>query len=53
VTESGEAIELARDRLLALVQTDAEIGEILMRAFILRRDPLGPRGIHIKGCADA
>jgi thioredoxin reductase (NADPH) len=37
VTESGEAIELTRDRLLALVQTDAEIGEILMRAFILRR----------------
>jgi len=37
VTEPGEAIELTRDRLLALVQTDAEIGEILMRAFILRR----------------
>jgi thioredoxin reductase (NADPH) len=37
VSESGEVIELTRDQLLALVQTDAELGEILMRAFILRR----------------
>ncbi len=40
----GEVIELDRDRLLALVQTDAEIGEILMRAFILRRVELMARG---------
>jgi thioredoxin reductase (NADPH) len=33
----GEVIELDRQRLLALVQTDAELGEILMRSFILRR----------------
>ena len=33
----GEVIELTRERLLALVQTDSEISEILMRAFILRR----------------
>ena len=33
----GEVIELNREQLLALVQTDAELGEIVMRAFILRR----------------
>src|SRR5439155_13450235 len=37
VEESGEVIELTREQLLALVQTDAELSEILMRAFILRR----------------
>jgi thioredoxin reductase (NADPH) len=37
VTVSGEAVELTRERLLALIQTDAELSEILMRAFILRR----------------
>lgn len=34
---SGEVIELDREHLLALVQTDSELSEILMRAFILRR----------------
>ena len=33
----GEAIVLDRARLLSLVQTDTELGEIIMRAFILRR----------------
>ena len=37
VSEAGEVIELTRERLLSLVQTDAELSEILMRAFILRR----------------
>ncbi len=37
VTESGEVIELTRDQLLGVVQTDAAISEILMRAFIYRR----------------
>jgi thioredoxin reductase (NADPH) len=37
VREAGEIIELSRERLLALVQTDSELSEILMRAFILRR----------------
>src|SRR6266511_4678273 len=37
VTESGEVIQLDRTQLLAIVQTDAELSEILMRAFILRR----------------
>lgn len=36
-SEPGEVIELDREELLALVQTDAELSEILMRAFILRR----------------
>ena len=30
-------IQLDREPLLALIQTDAELSEILMRAFILRR----------------
>src|SRR5438132_11368118 len=45
VTESGEVIEVDRDELLALVQTDAELSEIFMRAFILRRVALIARGL--------
>ncbi|MCW3098717.1 MAG: trxB 1 [Chthonomonadaceae bacterium] len=37
VAESGEVIEMDRDRMLALMQTDSELGEVFMRAFILRR----------------
>ena len=37
VTEPGEVIALDREQLLSLVQVDAELSEILMRAFILRR----------------
>ena len=37
VSEPGEVIQLDREPLLALIQTDAELSEILMRAFILRR----------------
>jgi thioredoxin reductase (NADPH) len=40
VSVPGEVIELDREQLLALVQTDAELSEILMRAFILRRSEL-------------
>ena len=36
-SKDGELIELDRHAMMALVQTDAEIGEIVMRAFILRR----------------
>jgi thioredoxin reductase (NADPH) len=43
--EPGEAIELDRDRLLALVQTDGELSEIVLRAFILRRVELIAHGI--------
>jgi thioredoxin reductase (NADPH) len=37
VSEPGEVIQLNREQLLAVIQTDAELSEILMRAFILRR----------------
>ena len=45
VTKPGEVIELDRQKLLALVQTDAELGEILLRAFILRRAELVATGM--------
>src|SRR4029077_1854044 len=45
ITEPGEVIELSREQLLALVQTDAELSEILMRAFILRRLELIARDV--------
>ena len=45
VNEPGEVIELDREHLLALVQTDAELSEILMRAFILRRVEFIARGL--------
>jgi len=46
VGEAGEVIEVERDELLALVQTDAELSEIFVRAFLLRRANLieGGRG---------
>jgi thioredoxin reductase (NADPH) len=34
---TGQVIELAREELLGLIQTDADLSEIFMRAFILRR----------------
>jgi thioredoxin reductase (NADPH) len=45
VIEPGEVIELSRENLLALVQTDSEFGEIIMRAFILRRVELIAHGL--------
>ena len=45
VGEPGEVIELRRDDLLALVQTDAELSEILMRTFLLRRGWLIARDV--------
>ena len=36
-TKVGEVIELNHQQMLGLVQTDAELSEIIMRAFILRR----------------
>ena len=44
-SEAGEVIELDRDHLLALVQTDSELSEIIMRAFILRRVELIAHGL--------
>lgn len=37
VSQAGELVELRRDEMMELVQGDEEIGEIVMRAFILRR----------------
>lgn len=37
VTASGEAIELDREQLFTLIQTDAELSALLMQAFMLRR----------------
>jgi len=43
--EDSRVIEIDRAHLLSLVQTDAELSEILLRAFILRRVQLIARGI--------
>jgi thioredoxin reductase (NADPH) len=44
-TKPGKAIELNRQQMLALMQSDAELGEILTRAFILRRVELVAAGV--------
>jgi thioredoxin reductase (NADPH) len=41
----GAVIEVDRDVLVTLVQTDSDLGEILMRAFLLRRVELIARGV--------
>ena len=41
----GQVVELDRESFLNLVQTDGELSEIFMRAFILRRVELVARGI--------
>jgi len=43
--EPSEVIEIDRDELLALVQADSELSDILIRAFILRRLELIAKGI--------
>src|SRR6201982_2943440 len=45
VRTSGEAVPLSRDHMHALIQTDAEISEVLMRAFIHRRVAVIAQGI--------
>ena len=44
-TKPSEVIELDQQNLLGLVQTDAELSDILMRAFILRRVELIAAGV--------
>jgi thioredoxin reductase (NADPH) len=44
VGESGEVIDVKRDDLLALVQSDSELSDVFMRAFILRRVELIAHG---------
>lgn len=49
-----EVIEVGRKDLLTLIQTDVQLGEILMRAFILRRVQLieqGVGGVVVAGSA--
>ena len=45
VSEPGEVVELTRDQMHTLIQTDAEIGEVLMMALINRRVELVAQGI--------
>jgi thioredoxin reductase (NADPH) len=45
VSQPGELVELDRQHVMALVQTDSELSDILMRAFILRRVALIARGL--------
>jgi thioredoxin reductase (NADPH) len=45
VSGPGDVIQLTREQLLGLVQIDAEIGEIVMRAYIYRRIELAAQGI--------
>src|ERR671923_1300856 len=44
-TKSGKVIKLDHQQMLTLVQTDAELSDILMRAFILRRVELISAGV--------
>src|SRR5690606_29982958 len=45
VSEPGEVVELTREQMHTLIQTDAEISEILMQALIYRRVELVAHGI--------
>src|SRR6185295_18232743 len=45
VSESGEVVQLTGDEMDALIQTDAEMSEMLMTAFIYRRIELIAQGI--------
>jgi thioredoxin reductase (NADPH) len=45
VTKTGKVIELNHQQMLSLIQTDGELSDILMRAFILRRVELIAAGV--------
>jgi thioredoxin reductase (NADPH) len=45
VSGSGEVVQLTRDQMHALIQTDAEMSDVLMKALIYRRIELVARGI--------
>ena len=45
VTKPGKVVEVDRQHIQALLQSDAELGQILMRAFILRRVELVAAGV--------
>src|SRR5688572_3963574 len=44
VSGSGEVVQLTRDQMHALIQTDAEMSDVLMRALIHRRVALVAEG---------
>ncbi len=44
-SETGEVIQLTRDQMHGLIQTDADISEVLMTALIHRRSQLVAQGI--------
>ena len=52
VSESGEVVQLTRDQMHALIQTDAEISEVLMKALIYRRIELVAQGLATR-CSSA
>jgi thioredoxin reductase (NADPH) len=41
----SEVIEVERERVLALIQTDSDLGDVLLRAFLLRRVELIVQGL--------
>lgn len=43
--QSGEVVQLTRDQMHTLIQTDAEIGAVLMKALICRRIEMVSQGI--------
>lgn len=45
VSEPGEVVQLTRQQMHALIQTDTEVGDILMSALIHRRNELVSRGL--------
>src|SRR5688572_16412700 len=45
VGESGEVVQLTRDQMHGLIQTDTEISEVLMRALLHRRLAMVAQGI--------
>lgn len=45
VSTSGQVVQLTRDQMHALIQTDAEISDVLLRALMHRRSALVSRGI--------
>ena len=44
-TEPSEVVEVDREHLLAIIQDDADLSDVLMRAFVLRRVELIARGL--------
>src|SRR5260221_2114050 len=45
VSEAGELIEIDREQMLSMVQTDSELSDIFLHAFILRRLALIEQGV--------